>query len=332
MLELRDIKKTFAGKAILKGINLNCNEGEFIVLVGPSGCGKTTLIRIIAGLEELDSGSIIYKNQEISKLAPKDRKLAMVFQNYALYPHKTVFENIAFPLKIAQVPAKLIKTKVESLAARLELTEYLSRKPKELSGGQRQRVALARAMAKDPEIFLLDEPLSNLDAKLRMQMRHEIFKLRKDSKATFIYVTHDQVEALSLGDRIVVMKDGQIEQIGSPQEIYSKPASPFVASFIGSPGANLLSLKNFPGLVAIRPEFLSLSPGNGHCEKIEIKIQNIEMLGQEYLIYGSFEEQSLIAKINSIENSDQIDKIKNKLSQNNSLALYYSQDLIYQFN
>lgn len=332
MLELKNIKKSFAGKPILKGIDLSFNDGEFVVLVGPSGCGKTTLIRIIAGLEDLDSGSILYNKKEIQHLAPKDRKLAMVFQNYALYPHKTVFENIAFPLKIANQAKDLIKTKVENIAEKLELTSYLSRKPRELSGGQRQRVALARAMAKEPEIFLLDEPLSNLDAKLRMQMRHEIFKLRSTNKASFVYVTHDQVEALSLGDRIVVMKDGEIEQIGSPEEIYSKPASPFVASFIGSPGANLLRLKKFPNLVAIRPEFLALNPQNPNAQKLEVKVQNIEMLGQEYLIYGLVEEQLVIAKLNSIENFERINKIKNELDQNNSLTLYYSANLLYQFS
>lgn len=336
MLQLKNINKSFGSQKILKNINLEINDGEFIVLVGPSGCGKSTLVRIIAGLEQEDSGVIIYNGSEIQLLPPKERKLAMVFQNYALYPHKTVYDNIAFPLKISGVTEDLIKTKVHNIATKLGLLEYLKRKPKELSGGQRQRVALARALAKDPEIFLLDEPLSNLDAKLRMQMRHELFQMHKEFKATFIYVTHDQVEALSLGDRIVVLKDGEIQQVGTPEEIYNQPANSFVASFIGSPGTNLLELDMSDQIVGIRPEFLSLEATSGESSELKIVLQNMEMLGQEYLIYGLLEnsskEQSLIAKVSNTKLATDTYKKLTNLSEKLVLPLYYDKTMLYYFN
>ncbi len=336
MLQLKNINKSFGNQKVLKDINLEINDGEFVVLVGPSGCGKSTLIRIIAGLEQEDSGKIIYNGSEIQSLPPKERKLAMVFQNYALYPHKTVYDNIAFPLKISGVSQGLINTKVQDIASKLGLLEYLKRKPKELSGGQRQRVALARAMAKDPEIFLLDEPLSNLDAKLRMQMRHELFRMHKEFQATFIYVTHDQVEALSLGDRIVVLKDGEIQQQGNPVEIYKQPANSFVASFIGSPGTNLLNLDSSDHIVGIRPEFLSLEPTTPEASKIEIILQNIEMLGQEYLIYGLLEKsrskQVLVAKVANNHVSTQLYDNFLKSNKKFVLPLYYNNNVLYYFN
>ncbi len=336
MLQLKNINKSFGSQKILKNINLEINDGEFIVLVGPSGCGKSTLVRIIAGLEQEDSGVIIYNGSEIQLLPPKERKLAMVFQNYALYPHKTVYDNIAFPLKISGVTENLIKTKVHNIATKLGLLEYLKRKPKELSGGQRQRVALARALAKDPEIFLLDEPLSNLDAKLRMQMRHELFQMHKEFKATFIYVTHDQVEALSLGDRIVVLKDGEIQQVGTPEEIYNQPANNFVASFIGSPGTNLLELEISDQIVGIRPEFLSLEAKSAESSELKIVLQNMEMLGQEYLIYGLLEnsskEQSLIAKVPNTQSATDIYKKLTNLDKKLVLPLYYDKTMLYYFN
>ncbi len=335
MLQLKNINKSFTNQKVLKDINLEIKDGEFVVLVGPSGCGKSTLVRIIAGLEQEDSGKIFYNGSEIQSLPPKERKLAMVFQNYALYPHKTVYDNIAFPLKIGGMAKDLIKIRVHNIAAKLDLLEYLKRKPKELSGGQRQRVALARAMAKDPEIFLLDEPLSNLDAKLRMQMRHELFQMHKEFKATFVYVTHDQVEALSLGDRIVVLKDGEIQQIGSPEEIYNRPANTFVASFIGSPGTNLLDL-SVDQIVGVRPEFFSLEAKHSASAKLEVVLQNIEMLGQEYLIYASldksYSEQTLIAKVPNTQVSTEVYKRFASADKKLVLPLYYDQSVLYYFN
>lgn len=337
MLQLKGINKSFGDQKVLKNINLEIDDGEFVVLVGPSGCGKSTLVRIIAGLEREDNGVIIYNNSEIQSLSPKARKLAMVFQNYALYPHKTVYENIAFPLKIGGLAQSLIDSKVHNIATKLGLLQYLKRKPKELSGGQRQRVALARAMAKEPEIFLLDEPLSNLDAKLRMQMRHELFKMHKESKATFIYVTHDQVEALSLGDKIVVLKDGEIQQVGFPEEIYHHPANIFVASFIGSPGTNILDLNTSDNLVGIRPEFLSVEPGEFDSQ-LEVLVSNIEMLGPEYLIYGTLDkvhsklEQVVLAKVPNTELSTQIYLKFINSKERVPLSLQYSQNVLYYFN
>ncbi len=342
MLQLKNINKSFGTNKVLNDINLEIQDGEFVVLVGPSGCGKSTLIRIIAGLESQDSGKIIYNGNEIQELAPKDRKLAMVFQNYALYPHKTVYDNIAFPLKISGEAKSVIETRVQEIATKLSLVDYLKRKPKELSGGQRQRVALARAMAKNPEIFLLDEPLSNLDAKLRMQMRHELFKMHKESNSTFIYVTHDQVEALSLGDRIVVMKDGVIQQTGTPSEIYNHPANTFVASFIGSPGMNLLELNCSDQQVGIRPEFFTLEPVNTESAKLEIVLQNMEMLGQEYLIYGLLEksysrsglttEQLVLAKVQNSPLSRKIHSEFFHLGKKLVLSLYYQRNMLSYFN
>ena len=225
-------------KPSVDDLNLDIKDGEFLVLVGPSGCGKSTTLRMLAGLEEVNKGRILIGGKDVTTMQPKDRDIAMVFQNYALYPHMTVADNMGFALKIAGTPKEEIRKRVEKAAEILDLTEYLDRKPKALSGGQRQRVAMGRAIVREPKVFLMDEPLSNLDAKLRNQMRAEIIKLREKIDTTFIYVTHDQVEAMTLGDRIVIMRDGFIQQIGTPQEVFNHPANLFVAGFIGTPQMN----------------------------------------------------------------------------------------------
>ena len=237
---LQDVVKRFGKVEVVHGVNLEIRDREFIVLVGPSGCGKSTILRMIAGLEKITEGTILIEDRVINDVAPKDRGIAMVFQNYALYPHMNVFNNMSFGLKINKKPKDEIERRVSEVADILELKEYLKRKPYELSGGQRQRVAMGRAMVRKPGIFLFDEPLSNLDAKLRTQMRTEMKLLHQKVKATIVYVTHDQVEAMTLADRIVVMRDGYIEQIGRPIELFEKPANTFVAGFIGSPPMNLI--------------------------------------------------------------------------------------------
>ena len=239
-VEYKNIKKNFGSVEVLKDINLNIGNQKFVVLLGPSGCGKTTLLRMTAGLESISSGEILIEGGVINNIHPRDRDIAMVFQNYALYPQMNVFDNIAFSLQIRKMETQEIKDKVEWAASVLNLTEYLKRTPKELSGGQRQRVAMGRALVRDPKVFLFDEPLSNLDAKLRAHMRLEIRKLHNQQNATTIYVTHDQIEAMTMADEIVIMNNGIIEQIATPNEIYEKPNNLFVADFIGSPAINLL--------------------------------------------------------------------------------------------
>ena len=238
-----NLQITDKGVVAVQEFNLEIADKEFIVLVGPSGCGKSTTLRMVAGLEEITEGQLIIDDKIVNDVAPKDRDIAMVFQNYALYPHMTVYDNMAFALKLRKVPKGEIDKKVKQAAEILEITEYLNRKPKALSGGQRQRVAIGRAIVRDPKVFLMDEPLSNLDAKLRNQMRAEIIKLRKRIDTTFIYVTHDQTEAMTLGDRIVIMKDGFIQQIGTPQEVFNHPYNLFVAGFIGAPQMNFFDSK-----------------------------------------------------------------------------------------
>ncbi len=240
-LELRSVEKCYANNSdAVKGISFSAERGEFIVLVGPSGCGKSTTLRMIAGLEEATGGDIIIAGKRVNDLPPKDRDVAMVFQNYALYPHLTVFENIAFPLSIRKEKKNIIESEVKKAAELLSITHLLARKPKELSGGERQRVAVGRAIVRKPQIFLFDEPLSNLDAALRTEMRAELKSLQRHLGTTMVYVTHDQTEAMTMGDKIVVLNKGLIEQFGSPQEIYSKPNSTFVARFLGSPAMNLI--------------------------------------------------------------------------------------------
>ena len=236
---IKNMKKVYGGKTTaVHDVNLHIKDKEFIVLVGPSGCGKSTTLRMVAGLEDITEGELYIDNKLCNDIAPKDRDIAMVFQNYALYPHMSVYDNMAFAMKMKKVPRDQIDKKVREVAKILDITQYLERKPKALSGGQRQRVAIGRAMVRDPKVFLMDEPLSNLDAKLRNQMRAEIIKLRQSINTTFMYVTHDQTEAMTLGDRIVIMKDGYVNQIGAPQDLYNKPVNLFVAGFIGMPVMN----------------------------------------------------------------------------------------------
>ena len=295
-LQLNNIEKFFGEHRAIKGVNLNIEPGEFIVFVGPSGCGKSTLLRLIAGLEGIDGGQLSLDGRDITHLPSSKRDLAMVFQSYALYPHMSVYENMSFALKLAKEPEAVIKEKVERAAAILNLTPYLQRTPKELSGGQRQRVAIGRAIVRAPKVFLFDEPLSNLDAALRGQTRVEIAKLHRELGATTIYVTHDQVEAMTLADRVVVLRDGQIEQVGTPLELYDRPANQFVAQFIGTPQMNVTSLQNLPAVVAdhapaeakggslgLRPEDVSVQAVLR--EGFQGRVELIEALGAETLIY-----------------------------------------------
>jgi multiple sugar transport system ATP-binding protein len=242
-VEIVDVRKSYGAHEVIHGVSIDIADGEFVILVGPSGCGKSTLLRMIAGLEPIASGDIRIGNRIVNELPPKDRDIAMVFQNYALYPHKTVAENMGFALKLRRAPKTEIDNRVRRAAEILNLMPYLSRYPRQLSGGQRQRVAMGRAIVRDPAVFLFDEPLSNLDAKLRVQMRAEIKELHQRLKTTTVYVTHDQVEAMTMADRIVVMNEGVVEQAGSPLELYDRPANIFVAGFIGSPAMNLIKGK-----------------------------------------------------------------------------------------
>jgi multiple sugar transport system ATP-binding protein len=244
-VSLRQVRKAFGHLEVVHGVDLEIADGEFVVLVGPSGCGKSTILRMVAGLEDVTSGEIAIDGAVVNERDPKDRDIAMVFQDYALYPHMSVAENMAFSLRYRGVAGPEIRRRVEAAAAILDIAHLLERRPRELSGGQRQRVAMGRAIVRDPKVFLFDEPLSNLDAKLRVQMRTEIKRLRDRLRATTIYVTHDQVEAMTLADRIVVMQGGRIEQLGTPEEIYDQPATAFVAGFMGAPAMNLL-----PGAIA----------------------------------------------------------------------------------
>jgi multiple sugar transport system ATP-binding protein len=294
-LELKNIVKEFGPVRTIKGIDLQINRGEFIVFVGPSGCGKSTLLRLIAGLEAVTAGNITLDGRDITDVPSSKRDLAMVFQSYALYPHMTVFDNMSFALKLAKVDVNVRKEKVERAAKILNLTQYLQRTPKELSGGQRQRVAIGRAIVRAPKVFLFDEPLSNLDAALRGQTRVEIANLHRDLGATTIYVTHDQIEAMTLADRVVVLRDGLIEQVGAPLELYDRPANQFVAQFIGTPQMNVLPAAALPeltriagsrlpadGSVGVRPEYVRIvAPGQGIAGKVEL----VESLGSDTLIH-----------------------------------------------
>jgi multiple sugar transport system ATP-binding protein len=295
-LKLERIEKVFGETRVIEGIDLEIQQGEFVVFVGPSGCGKSTLLRLIAGLEHIDGGTLQLDGRDITHLPSSKRDLAMVFQSYALYPHMSVFENMSFALKLAKADPSVIKEKVDRAAKILNLTQYLERTPKELSGGQRQRVAIGRAIVRAPKVFLFDEPLSNLDAALRGQTRIEIAKLHRDLGATTIYVTHDQVEAMTLADRVVVLRDGQIEQVGTPLELYDRPANQFVAQFIGTPQMNIVSAARMPalqstagltlpegGFVGLRPENVFLHPPGAGL--LQGKVDLVEALGAETLIY-----------------------------------------------
>ncbi|ASJ72671.1 sn-glycerol-3-phosphate ABC transporter ATP-binding protein UgpC [Granulosicoccus antarcticus] len=248
---LSDVRKSYGREEIIHGVNIDIADKEFIVIVGPSGCGKSTLLRMIAGLETISAGSIMIGERVVNDLEPMERNIAMVFQNYALYPHMSVFDNMAYSLKIAKLDKADIRERVEKAAQLLQLSDYLQRKPRELSGGQRQRVAMGRAIVRKPDVFLFDEPLSNLDAKLRVQMRLEIRKLQRDLGVTSVYVTHDQVEAMTLGDRLMVLNGGHVEQFGTPIELYEKPATRFVADFIGSPSMNIFRGESLNGTVTL---------------------------------------------------------------------------------
>ena len=294
-LELKNIVKEFGPVRTIKGIDLQINKGEFIVFVGPSGCGKSTLLRLIAGLEAVTEGTLSLDGRDITEVPSSKRDLAMVFQSYALYPHMTVFDNMSFALKLAKVDVNVRKEKVERAAKILNLTQYLQRTPKELSGGQRQRVAIGRAIVRAPKVFLFDEPLSNLDAALRGQTRVEIANLHRDLGATTIYVTHDQIEAMTLADRVVVLRDGLIEQVGSPLDLYDRPANQFVAQFIGMPQMNVLAAATLPeltkiagarlpadGSVGVRPEYVRVvRAGDGIAAKVDL----VESLGSDTLIH-----------------------------------------------
>ena len=328
-IKFNNIHKSFGSNKIITDFNLLGNDNEFLVLVGPSGCGKSTLLRMIAGLEKIDEGEIYINDQKINDLHPSKRQTAMVFQTYALYPHMNVYENMSFGLKIEKRPKEEIEQKVMHAAKILQIEELLERKPKQLSGGQRQRVAIGRAITRNPKIFLFDEPLSNLDAALRAEMRVEISKLHKKIKTNMIYVTHDQVEAMTLADRIVILNLGNIEQVGTPDEIYRDPSNIFVAQFIGTPKMNILKVTsdnvvsgneiNFLGnkvkinginflkkdyYFGIRPEHFSFSEDNEY--KFNPKVDLIENLGNEKIAYIKIDQFEISAKIPSHQNIENI--------------------------
>lgn len=319
-IELKHVYKRFPdGHTGVEDANLKIDDGEFIILVGPSGCGKSTMLNMIAGLEDISEGDLLIGGERMNDVAPKDRDIAMVFQSYALYPHMNVRENIAFPLKLAKLPKKEIAKKVNEAAEILDLTEFLDRKPAHLSGGQRQRVAMGRAIVRRPKVFLMDEPLSNLDAKLRVQMRTEIAQLQERLSTTTVYVTHDQTEAMTLGDRVVVLKKGVIQQIGAPQELYHRPVNVFVAGFIGSPAMNFLPAtvlddghsvdtalghlplpeKFAPGrkvIVGLRPEAFedaALTDDNCDAPTVEVEVSVLEAMGSEQFIHFPLPEIDL---------------------------------------
>jgi len=341
-VELRSVKKNFGKVAVIHGVSTVIDKGEFVVIVGPSGCGKSTLLRMVAGLEEISEGEVVIGGRVVNGLEPKDRDIAMVFQNYALYPHMRVYDNMAYGLRIRGLSKDDIDRRVREAAKILELDALLDRKPRQLSGGQRQRVAMGRAIVRHPQVFLFDEPLSNLDAKLRVQMRLELQKLHRRLGVTSLYVTHDQVEAMTLGQRIIVMNAGRAEQIGTPAEVYHRPATTFVASFIGSPPMNLLrgrvsadgtQFRTDSGsinlrqaraaragrelLLGLRPEALDIG-GTQFAAEIEM----IESLGADHLIHARLGMQSLVART-----ADEI-----KLALGASLALGFSADAEHWFD
>ena len=334
---IKNLEKSFGDNKVINKFNIDIKDGEFIVLVGPSGCGKSTLLRMVSGLESIDQGEIFLDTKLINNLIPSKREIAMVFQSYALYPHMNVFENMSFGLKMEKIPKNEIKEKVYNAAATLQIEDLLDRKPKQLSGGQRQRVAIGRAITRNPKVFLFDEPLSNLDAALRSEMRVEISKLHKKLKSNIIYVTHDQIEAMTLADRIVVLNKGIIEQFGTPKEIYNDPNNIFVAEFIGSPKMNIIKINkeqivnsntinlfknkitfenfNFKDEIylGIRPEDISLK--DNHEVQLEVKIEHIENLGFEKIIHTKLSDTNIMIKSseNVKKESMQISFSKNKV-------------------
>ncbi|OGT30323.1 MAG: sn-glycerol-3-phosphate ABC transporter ATP-binding protein UgpC [Gammaproteobacteria bacterium RIFCSPHIGHO2_12_FULL_35_23] len=326
-IEFKQVRKRYNDIEVIHGIDLAINRGQFVVIVGPSGCGKSTLLRMVAGLEEVSAGEIIINGQLVNDLPPKKRDIAMVFQNYALYPHMSVYENMEYGLKMRGFDRKEIKFRVMKAAKILQLESLLKRKPRDLSGGQRQRVAMGRAIVREPSIFLFDEPLSNLDAKLRVEMRLEIYKLQRELAVTSLYVTHDQVEAMTLADILVVMNKGIIEQVGKPLDIYKRPTTVFVAGFIGSPAMNFIKstvydrgqtisiidqqlihlpyplLKQYEEteiIVGIRPEALQIAQSRDQ-DQFKVKVEVVEALGSDTIVYGRIagSGQQLVAKLTS---------------------------------
>ena len=341
IIELKNIEKSFGTNRVINNFNIKINDGEFVVLVGPSGCGKSTLLRMISGLEFVDKGEIYLDKKLINNLIPSKRGIAMVFQSYALYPHMNVFENMSFGLKMEKISQDKINNKVNEAAKTLQIENLLKRKPRELSGGQRQRVAIGRAITREPKLFLFDEPLSNLDAALRSEMRVEISKLHKKLNTNMIYVTHDQVEAMTLADKIVILNNGNMEQFGTPNEIYHDPNNIFVAEFIGTPKMNILKIdkKNIINsntiklldneikfenhrfndeiYLGIRPEHINLT--NEDEIKIDIKTELIENLGFEKILYTSFKGNEIRIKTSN--------NVSNKLNQ-----ISFPKDKIYLFD
>jgi sn-glycerol 3-phosphate transport system ATP-binding protein len=321
-VSVQNIYKTYGKLEVIHGISCDIHDGEFIVLLGPSGCGKSTMLRMIAGLEKITQGDILIGGKIVNQLEPMDRDIAMVFQNYALYPHMSVYKNMAYGLKIRRVPKPEIDKRVQEAAKMLGLSNLLDRKPRQLSGGQRQRVAMGRCIVREPQVFLFDEPLSNLDAKLRVQMRLELRNLHEKMGITSIYVTHDQVEAMTLGDRMIIMSNGYAEQIGTPLEVYERPATRFVADFIGSPSMNffdtslsedgcIAELRGTAGLVlpnngapshsgqevvlGIRPEHFELA--NGNAASVNLRVSHVETLGADTLVYGYLGETEIFLTV-----------------------------------
>jgi len=360
-VSLKNIKKVYDKNVVaVENFNLEIADKEFIVLVGPSGCGKSTTLRMVAGLEEISEGELYIDDRLVNDVAPKDRDIAMVFQNYALYPHMTVYENLAFALKLRKEKKQAIDIKVKQAADILGITDLLKRKPKALSGGQRQRVAIGRAIVREPKVFLMDEPLSNLDAKLRNQMRAELIKLRERIDTTFIYVTHDQVEAMTLGDRIVIMKDGFIQQIGTPQNVFNHPANKFVAGFIGTPQMNFFPAElclsgndytiRFAGveiklpsdkqktlreksrtagevLLGIRPEHLTLTTENG-ISAIKAKVDVLEMMGSEIYLHVVVDNKDAVIRVQVTE----IDASLREPGKSSNVYFNIPEDLIHLFD
>ncbi|CCV64094.1 ABC-type transport system, ATPase component [Alteracholeplasma palmae J233] len=351
-MNLKNVNKVYPnGVQAVFDFNLDIKDGEFIVFVGPSGCGKSTTLRMIAGLEEISSGELMIDGQNVNETAPKDRDIAMVFQNYALYAHMTVYHNMAFSLVLRKENSDIIHERVMWAADILGLTPYLNRKPANLSGGQRQRVAVGRAMVRNPKIFLFDEPLSNLDAKLRGVMRRELKLLHQQLKTTMVYVTHDQIEALTLADRIVIMKDGYIQQVGTPVEIYSNPANKFVANFIGTPPMNMFdskitedgklafggqiieinsskvlkSLESYKGkdvIIGIRPEHVLVEKTTKFSEGLPAKCTDYELLGSDSLVHFGVEGQKVIAKV----------KAREVISRGENISYSFNIDNVYFFD
>lgn len=356
-IKFENVTKTYEdGVTVIEKLNLEIKDKEFIILVGPSGCGKSTTLRMIAGLENISGGKLYIGERVVNDISPKDRDIAMVFQSYALYPHMTVYKNMAFGLKLRGIDKTIIDEKVKNAAKILDIEKYLNRKPRALSGGQRQRVALGRAMVRDPQVFLLDEPLSNLDAKLRTEMRSQISALHKRLNATFVYVTHDQTEAMTMADRIVVMKDGRIMQADTPYALYNHPQNMFTAGFIGSPRMNFINcmacekgrsaalsfggfeivldqrrsnaLKEYTGkavVLGVRPEDIKIEKeyfSSEYNNEISITVENSEMTGAEINIYFEIDGNQLIAKINKSE----------KVEDGTSLKLYIDMLKLHIFN